>query len=84
MIFLILLMMLLGPIDGPPPEPMHGVDENGMSWEASPGLLPVTVAAHVGDAMGQSDYLTFLSPDYWPCNINSSSNNTSLFMNLSA
>jgi hypothetical protein len=55
MILIFLLCMALG---GPPPiEPHSGIDENGMMWEESPGLLPVVVAAESGDVFGEESLL---------------------------
>ena len=53
---LIILSLLPGT---PPPDPgtMSGTDENGLSWQASPGLVPVTIAANSGAIFGEESLL---------------------------
>lgn len=55
-----LMLMILSLLPGtPPPDPasLSGIDENGMRWQASPGLVPVSLAANSANAWSEEALL---------------------------
>lgn len=66
-----ILFIILSLLPGTPiPDSILGeIDENGMIRQENPGLIPVTVAAHVDNFITEMcSYELFLS-DWWPVNL---------------